>query len=138
MKIFPRTPSYLDCFSRGEFFLIDLHLVCYFEAQDHYTNVVLINGETLLLTVDLFRVDGAINELAQEKENFIRLGRSHIINLRCLFNASASNGRIKLLSMDGKETKINASAASIKDLVQRYAALHEAKALTDEIKSVAQ
>lgn len=138
MKIFPRTPSYVDCFSRGELFLIDLRLVCYCQAMDHYTNVVLVNGETHLLTVDIFRIEAAIASLSREREHFVRLGRSHIINLRFLFYASTSKGIVKLFTKGGKETCINASAASIKELIQHYSALHEVKPPIDEIKSLAQ
>ncbi len=104
--------------SRDELIIIDLEKVAYLRAQGNYTEVMYIEGQSLLLTLGLSRLETMIRDsMPKDRPGiFARMGRSLIINQRYLTRISVLNQKLTL-SDRGK----NAYALSVpKDLLKGY------------------
>lgn len=104
--------------SRDELIIIDLEKVAYLRAQGNYTEVMYIEGQSLLLTLGLSRLETMIRDsMPKDRPGiFARMGRSLIINQRYLTRISVLNQKLTL-SDRGK----NAYSLSVpKDLLKGY------------------
>lgn len=86
--------------------------VLFFEADDHYCNIVYYSGYSFMLPFGLGMVEGMLKEgNNEENNNFLRLGRKYIVNIDYVhqvntvtqtltfINATASKVSIKLPKM---------------------------------------
>ncbi len=104
--------------SRDELIIIDLEKVAYLRAQGNYTEVMYIEGQSLLLTLGLSRLETMIRDsMPKDRPGiFARMGRSLIINQRFLTRISVLNQKLTL-SDRGK----NSYTLSVpKDLLKGY------------------
>lgn len=86
--------------SRDELLVIDLECVAFLQANGNYTELTYISGQKQLVTLGLTKVEEAIRQAlpAAKPTDFVRLGRSLIIN-QCYLNA-ISVVRQKLILTD--------------------------------------
>ena len=102
----------LKLFKRDESFGAMLEDVLYFKAEGHYTNVFFTRDSKMLLPYGLSQLDNEIWKL-DNGTCFVKVGRSHIVNLKkvvyaCItkesFTLMDQNGNFKALK-DGKASK---------------------------------
>lgn len=66
--------------TRDEIYLIDLRLVAYFKAEDHYTTVYFLNGSKLLVPSGLAKIREKVAATSNEDSVYLQLGRSLLVN----------------------------------------------------------
>lgn len=73
----------------GELYIVDLNQVIYFKADDHYTHVCYASGTHFMIPFGLSKVEEAIQEKPLFCKQFVRLGRTYIVNLGSVFHINA-------------------------------------------------
>ena len=102
--------------SRDELLFLDLSIVAFFKADDDYTTVCYMSGVTTTLSLGLNKVEIAIAAIPKSNTcNFVRLGRSIIINQHYLYQIQVLSQKIVLF--DGQR-KISITVS--KDAIKRY------------------
>lgn len=115
----------LKLFKRDESFGAMLEDVLYFKAEGHYTNVYFTRDSKMLLPYGLSQIDNEIWKL-DNGTCFVKVGRSHIVNLKKVVYACITKESFTLMDQNGNFANIVVSRAAIKQLI---------KALKDGIES---
>lgn len=106
--------------TRDEMLVLELDKVAYFKAEGNYTQVVFISGQRSVLSFGLCKVEAMIAEFAKtNKCNFVRVGRSHIINQSYLFHVNVLRQKITLSDCDNHTHTILIS----REVLKRYKSL---------------
>ncbi len=101
---------------RDELIIIDLSKVAFFKADVDYTILYFISGMTTTLPLNLARIEALLIGVPKSKFcDFIRLGRSAIINQGYLFRIQTLHQ--KLILSDGVKM-INVTVS--KDALKKY------------------
>lgn len=88
------------CFSvYGELYVVDLDIVLFFQADDHYTHVYYTSGTHFMIPFGLSKVEAALTERLAHKNNFVRLGRKYIVNTCRVFHVNVAK-QVLLLTDD--------------------------------------
>ena len=114
----------LKLFKRDESFGAMLEDVLYFKAEGHYTNVFFTRDSKMLLPYGLSQLDNEIWKL-DNGTCFVKVGRSHIVNLKKVVYACITKESFTLMDQNGNFTNIVVSRAAIKQLIK---ALKDGKA----------
>lgn len=118
----------LKLFKRDESFGAMLEDVLYFKAEGHYTNVFFTRDSKMLLPYGLSQLDNEIWKL-DNGTCFVKVGRSHIVNLKKVVYACITKESFTLMDQNGNFTNIVVSRAAIKQLIK---ALKDGKASKEE------
>ena len=118
----------LKLFKRDESFGAKLEDVLYFKAEGHYTNVFFTRDSKMLLPYGLSQLDNEIWKL-DNGTCFVKVGRSHIVNLKKVVYACITKESFTLMDQNGNFTNIVVSRAAIKQLIK---ALKDGKASKEE------
>ncbi len=118
----------LKLFKRDETFGAMLEDVLYFKAEGHYTNVFFTRDSKMLLPYGLSQLDNEIWKL-DNGTCFVKVGRSHIVNLKKVVYACITKESFTLMDQNGNFTNIVVSRAAIKQLIK---ALKDGKASKEE------
>ena len=118
----------LKLFKRDESFGAMLEDVLYFKAEGHYTNVFFTRDSKMLLPYGLSQLDNEIWKL-DNGTCFVKVGRSHIVNLKKVVYACITKESCTLMDQNGNFTNIVVSRAAIKQLIK---ALKDGKASKEE------
>ncbi len=102
--------------------------VLYFKAEGHYTNVFFTRDSKMLLPYGLSQLDNEIWKL-DNGTCFVKVGRSHIVNLKKVVYACITKESFTLMDQNGNFTNIVVSRAAIKQLIK---ALKDGKASKEE------
>jgi Response regulator of the LytR/AlgR family len=104
--------------SRDEFFRIHLSQIIYFAADKNYTLMQLQNGQKLIFTFSLQKMQEYLAEKLQEDaKHFARIGKSYIINLNYVYQIDTAKQQLKLLSISNqKEFRLLVSKDALKNL----------------------
>lgn len=105
----------LKLFKRDEMFGVALGDALYFKAEGHYTNVFFYKDSKLLLPFGLSQVNDELRKLAYGAR-FVKIGRSHIINLSCVVHASITKECFTLIDRNGAFVTVVVSKNAIKQL----------------------
>jgi DNA-binding LytR/AlgR family response regulator len=83
--------------SRDELVLIDLDTVVLFQADGNYTKLMYVGGLKQTLSMGLSKLELCLKAaLPEGKSNFIRLGRSMIINQKYLYSINMTTHKLFL------------------------------------------
>ena len=118
----------LKLFKRDESFGAMLEDVLYFKAEGHYTYVFFTRDSKILLPYGLSQIDHEIWKLHHET-SFVKVGRSHIVNLNKVVYACITKESFTLIDKNGNFANIVVSRAAIKQLIK---ALKDGKASKEE------
>lgn len=118
----------LKLFKRDESFGAMLEDVLYFKAEGHYTNVYFTRDSKMLLPYGLSQIDNEIWKL-DNGTCFVKVGRSHIVNLKKVVYACITKESFTLMDQNGNFANIVVSRAAIKQLIK---ALKDGKESKDE------
>ncbi len=84
--------------SRDELIIINLDDVAFFQANGNYTQLTYISGQKQLLTVGLSKIEAFLKAATPKSApgNFVRLGRSVIINKNFIISISVPKQKLYL------------------------------------------
>lgn len=84
--------------TRDEMLIIDLDKIAFFQANGNYTELTYIEGQKLMLSLGLSKVEEYIKKIlpVDRPSPFIRLGRSLIINQRFLYSINTLKQKLIL------------------------------------------
>ena len=89
--------------SRDEIVVVDLSKVAYIKAEGYYSRFCYVNGTSVLVSVGIGRIEKMLREKGEhDKSDFVRTGRSHIINIRRVSYVSLSTTTIRLADETGQ------------------------------------
>lgn len=101
---------------RDELLVLNLKLIACFKADDDYTVAYYLSGTTTTIAMGLNKIEVAISCVPKSKScNFVRIGRSLIINQAYLYQIQILSQKLILFDGDKKLT-ITVS----KDALKRY------------------
>lgn len=104
----------LKLHNRDEVFLVKLDSALYFKAEDHYTCVYYGRDTKQLLPFGLAHIEDAL-ELCDA--DYMRFGRSHIINLQKIVHVSATKDMVTLLTSDNTFLQIHIARTAIREIM---------------------
>ena len=107
----------IKLFNRDEIFVVTLDKVLYFKAEDHYTTVYYGKEQKQLLPFGLSQVMKAIGCQA-DREEFIKLGRSILINSYRIVHASVTKEVVTMTNDVGFIT-LHMSKSLVKELTRK-------------------
>lgn len=116
----------LKLFKRDESFGAMLEDVLYFKAEGHYTNVYFTRDSKMLLPYGLSQIDNEIWKL-DNGTCFVKVGRSHIVNLKKVVYACITKESFTLMDQNGNFANIVVSRAAIKQLIKALKDGNESK-----------
>jgi DNA-binding LytR/AlgR family response regulator len=109
--------EYLIIGDSRELFRIATEDILYVLANGNYSVFYFTYGDTVVMTLSIAKVGECINELCpQTSKDFVRVGRSLIINLSHLLYINFSDGKLVLLDRNKERKEVKASTASLKEL----------------------
>lgn len=84
--------------SRDELLIIDLEKVAFLRANGNYTELQYIEGQKMLVSLGLSKVEQLVTHASRGSSaaQFVRLGRSLIVNQRYLISISVVKQKIVL------------------------------------------
>lgn len=109
--------EYLIIGNSRERFRIATEDILYVLAHGNYSVFYFTYGDTVYMTLSIAKVGEYINELCpQTSKDFVRVGRSLIINLSHLLYINFSDEKLVLLDRNKERKEVKASTASLKEL----------------------
>lgn len=106
--------------THDELYLVNLDLVMYFQADDHYSHVCYASGATFMLSHGLLKIESSIAEQYPLQSNFYRLGRKYIINTSFLFHVNTIKQIVMLADMNGKVHSLHISKPALRELIDMF------------------
>jgi len=114
-------PRYLYFNNRDEFYRIALDQIIYFEADKNYTFMQLATGQKLAFTFSLQKMQKYLaDSLGDDARKFVRIGKSHIINVTYIYNIDLSKRMVRLM---------HPASSTVYGLKMSYDALRNLRAL---------
>jgi len=86
---------------RDELYLVNLDLVLYMQADDHYTHIYYTTNHHFLVPYGLSAIEQMIRDMKDDSVPLMRLGRKYIINLQCIHYVSILKGSVSLSDLHG-------------------------------------
>lgn len=108
----------LKLYNRDEIFIIDLDSVIYFKAEDHYTSVYYGKDSKQLLPFGLSQLEKTINAPTECANHFLRVGRSHLLNLPKIVHASVMKETVTMMTSSCIFVTIHISRSVIRELTR--------------------
>jgi len=110
--------EYLVIGNSKEVFRIATEDILYVLSCGNYSVFYFTYGDTVSMLLSIGKVGESINILCpQTCKNFVRVGRSLIINLSYLLKVDVSGRKLVLLDRNKERKEVKASNASLKELV---------------------
>ena len=107
----------LNLSNRDELFLVRLDKVMFFEADDHYTLIQYASGGKFMVPFNLSNILDRLSEAPQ----FVRVGRSYIINLEYLHHINASKQLLAMGEDPDSAMTLRLSRPMLRTLMNRLA-----------------
>lgn len=109
--------TYLTISNSSELRRIQARHILYIEADQNYCKFHLINNESFHWTIQLGQLEKEIAEqFAGTDAVFVRVGRSHIINLRYVYHIHTASQKLEFKDNNAKTYPIELSQDTLKKL----------------------
>ena len=108
----------LSLSAHDELYIIDLDKVIYMQADDHYTHVFYSSTVHFMVPYGLGEIEQRLSDIPHVKEQFIRLGRKYIINLRLIFRISTIKETLSLTDAHNDTIEIHVSKPVLRSLIE--------------------
>jgi DNA-binding LytR/AlgR family response regulator len=112
----------------GELYMIDLNMIMYLQADDHYTVAYYTSGTHFLMPFGLSKVESAIAEASCGENFLVRLSRKYIINVRCVFHINVIKQEIQLSDDQGDRHTLHLPKMVLRKLINSLNHTSEVKA----------
>ena len=108
--------------SRDTFFRIALSHIVHFAADKNYTTLQLTNGQRLVFTFSLQKMEKYLSEkLNEDAKMFARIGKSYIINLNYVYRIDIVKQKLYLFEpVLQKEFSIELSKEALRNLRKTF------------------
>ena len=112
------THRYIYFNSRDILFRIALSQIVWFSADKNYTMLQLTNGQKLVFTFSLQKMEQYLSEkLTEDAKIFARIGKSYIINLNYIYQIDIVKQKLHLFDPATSKTFIlNVSKEALRNL----------------------
>ena len=101
----------------NELLRVQARSIIYISSDGNYSNLLLQGGEVRLVTYQLGQIERMIaDQLHDERTNFVRIGKSLIINLNNVFFINVSKQQLLLTDTTGGRYTLSASKEALKSL----------------------
>lgn len=100
-------------------YIIDMELVMYMQADDHYTHVYYSSGTHFMVPFGLSKVEEAIAGILQEDRFMMRLGRKYIVNTRRIFHINSIKQLLQLADDHGTNCQLHLPKPYLHALMQK-------------------
>ena len=106
----------LSFFTSVELVRVPAEHIVYISAEGNYSTIVMADGSKYLLTMQLGQVERSVSEMLVSDDQFVRIGKSLIIN--CDYITYIHPSRQKLILSDCRtfRNEVSASRESLKAL----------------------
>ena len=101
-------------------YVINLEMVMYFQADDHYSHVYYATGATFMVSYGLSQIETFIAEQHPFQSNFLRLGRKYVINTSFLFHINTVKQISLLNDLSGTSHSLHIAKPVLRDLIKRF------------------
>ena len=101
----------------GELYMIDLEMVMYLQADDHYTVAYYASGTHFMVPFGLSKVETAIAEKLDGDNYLIRLSRKYIVNIRCIYHVNAVKQEVQLVDAQGSTHSLHFPKPVLRKLI---------------------
>ena len=101
----------------GELYMIDLEIVMYLQADDHYTVAYYTSGTHFMIPFGLSKVEAAIAEKLDGDNFLIRLSRKYIVNTRCIYHVNAVKQEVQMVDAQGVSHSLHFPKAVLRKLI---------------------
>lgn len=101
---------------RDELYLVNLDLVLYMQADDHYTHIYYTTNHHFLVPYGLSAIEQLISDRKDDIIPLMRMGRKYIINLQCVHYVSIIKGNVSLADMHGGVVVLHISKPILRNL----------------------
>ena len=108
----------LSLSAHDELYIIDLEKVIYMQADDHYTHIYYSSTVHFMVPYGLGEIEQRLSDIPHVKEQFIRLGRKYIINLRLIFRISTIKETLSLTDAHNDTIEIHVSKPVLRSLIE--------------------
>lgn len=109
--------EYLYFNSRDELLRIDVSGIVFFEAEGNYTKIVLANGHTSFVCINLGKMEKMLTEKLQAKTKcFARIGKRFIINLNYILQIAPLKQMLVLSDQRTFQYTLDISKEALKNL----------------------
>ncbi len=109
--------SYLTISNATELRRIQTRHILYISADQNYCNFHLVNGTSFQWTIQLGSLDDIIaKQLEGTDAIFVRIGRSHIINMRYVYHIQPSMQKLELMDNNANIYTLSLSQDALKHL----------------------
>jgi len=103
-----------------EMYLINLDMVMYFQADDHYSHVFYATGTNFMVSYGLSQIESFIIDQNPLQSCFLRLGRKYIVNLSFLFHINTVKQIVLLTDMNGTSHSLHIAKPVLRDLIDKF------------------
>jgi DNA-binding LytR/AlgR family response regulator len=103
-----------------EMYVINLEMVMYFQADDHYSHVFYATGATFMVSFGLSQIVTFITEQYPLQSKFLRLGRKYIVNMSFLFHINTIKQTILLTDLNGATHSLHIAKPVLRDLIRSF------------------
>ena len=112
------TQPYIHFDSRDTFFRIALSQIVHFSADKNYTLLQLTNGQKLMFTFSLQKMERYLAEkLNDDAKIFARIGKTYIINLNYVYRIDSVKQKLHLFdTLTQKTFVLDVSKEALKNL----------------------
>jgi len=109
--------------TRDELNVMTLEKVLFIQADNYYNSMYYVSGYKFMIPFGLSKIETGMTKYPDVSSFIIRLGRSHIINTKCL--ARINNAKQIVVLSDNKDNNytLKVSKAVIKDITNRFTLL---------------
>lgn len=113
-------PIYLYLGGHDEMYVINLEMVMYFQADDHYSHVFYASGSAFMVSFGLSQIESFIAKQHPDQSCFLRLGRKYIVNMSFLFHINTIKQVVLLTDMNGTSHSLHIAKPVLRDLISRF------------------
>ena len=103
-----------------EMYVINLEMVMYFQADDHYSHVFYATGATFMVSYGLSHIETFIAEQYPLQSNFLRLGRKYVVNTSFLFHINTVKQIVLLTDLNGASHSLHIAKPVLRDLIKKF------------------
>ena len=114
---------FIDFYTRDTFSRVWLKQIVFFSADKNYTLLQLNSGKKLVFTFSLKKMEEYLKmQLEDYADMFVRIGKSHIVNLHYVFQMDIVKQKLILLDHDSqRDFVLDVSKESLKNFRNLFA-----------------
>ena len=103
-----------------EIYLINLHDVLYFLADDHYAHVYYASGYHCMVPWGLSLIESLLQEMEDDTSFMMRLSRKYIINMEYVQRVNTVKELLMLLDSHGNAVTLHVAKTALRENMEKF------------------